>query len=207
MGADGPKAFVDCAGRPLLDWSVEVLGAVCERVIAAVPAGHEDDEAEGHERVAGGPSRSESVRNALEAAPEAEIAVVHDAARPLVTAELVERCIAAIHAPGVDGAVAAAPVADTIKEADASGRVLQTLDRGALWAIQTPQVFWTARLREALAVDADVLADATDDAGLVERAGGTVAIVEAPAENLKVTTALDLRLAEMLLERRTAGAG
>lgn len=184
-----------------------MLGAVCERVIAAVPAGHEDDaEAAGHERVAGGRSRSESVRNALAAAPDAEIAVVHDAARPLVTVELVERCIAAIHAPGVDGAVAAAPVADTIKEADASGRVLQTLDRGALWAIQTPQVFWAPKLREALDVDAETLAGATDDAGLVERAGGTVAIVEAPAENLKVTTALDLRLAELLLERRTAGA-
>ena len=206
MGADGPKAFVDCAGRPLLDWSVEVLGAVCERVIAAVPAGHEDDEAEGHARVVGGASRSESVRNALAAAPDAEIAIVHDAARPLLTRDLVERCIAAIHAPGVDGAVAAAPVADTIKEADASGRVLQTLDRRALWAIQTPQVFWAPKLREALDVDAAVLAGATDDAGLVERAGGTVAIVDAPAENLKVTTALDLRMAELLLERRTAGA-
>ena len=183
-----------------------MLGAVCDRVIAAVPAGLEDDEAEGHERVAGGASRSESVRNALDAAPDAEIAVVHDAARPLVTVGLVERCIAAIHAPGVDGAVAAAPVADTIKEADASGRVLQTLDRGALWAIQTPQVFWAPKLREALAVDASALAGATDDAGLVERAGGTVAIVEAPAENLKVTTAMDLRLAELLLERRTADA-
>jgi 2-C-methyl-D-erythritol 4-phosphate cytidylyltransferase len=204
LGADGPKAFVDCAGRPLLDWSVEVLGAVCERVIAAVPAGHEDDAAEGHERVAGGLSRSESVRNALEAAPDAEIAVVHDAARPLVTVDLVERCIAAIHAPGVDGAVAAAPVADTIKEADASGRVLQTLDRRALWAIQTPQVFWAPKLRQALDVDAAALAGATDDAGLVERAGGTVAIVDAPPENLKVTTALDLRVAELLLERRTA---
>jgi 2-C-methyl-D-erythritol 4-phosphate cytidylyltransferase len=206
LRADGPKAFVDCAGRPLLDWSVEVLGAVCERVIAAVPAGHEGHEGESCERVVGGASRSESVRNALEAAPEAEIAVVHDAARPLLTRDLVERCIAAIHAPGVDGAVAAAPVADTIKEADASGRVLQTLDRRALWAIQTPQVFWAPKLREALDVDAATLAGATDDAGLVERAGGTVAIVDAPAENLKVTTALDLRMAELMLERRTAGA-
>jgi 2-C-methyl-D-erythritol 4-phosphate cytidylyltransferase len=174
-------------------------------VVVAVPSGHEQG-AEGPERVAGGASRSESVRNALAAAPEAEIAVVHDAARPLVTAELVERCVAAIHAPGVTGAIAAAPVTDTIKEADGSGRVLRTLDRGTLWSIQTPQVFWAEPLRAALDVGADTLAAASDDAALVEAAGGTVAIVGAPRENLKVTTALDLRLAELLLSRRTADA-
>jgi 2-C-methyl-D-erythritol 4-phosphate cytidylyltransferase len=183
-----------------------VLAEVCERVVVAVPEGHEHAGGPGHERVAGGPSRSESVRNALAAAPEAEIAVVHDAARPLVTRELVERCVAAIHAPGVTGAIAATPVTDTVKEADSSGRVLRTLDRGALWAVQTPQVFWADALRSALDADADVLAAATDDAGLVEGAGGTVAIVEAPRENLKVTTALDLRLAELLLEARAARA-
>jgi 2-C-methyl-D-erythritol 4-phosphate cytidylyltransferase len=173
--------------------------------VIAVPAGYESAE-EGPERVVGGASRSESVRNALAAAPEAEIAVVHDAARPLVTVELVERCIAAIHRPGVTGAVAAAPVTDTIKEADGAGRVLRTLDRAALWSIQTPQVFWAEPLRVALDVDAATLAAATDDAGLVEAAGGTVAIVEAPAENLKVTTALDLRVAELSLGRRAARA-
>jgi len=171
--------------------------------VVAVPAGHEDGDG-AYERVSGGDSRSGSVRNALAAVPEAEIAVVHDAARPLLTADLVERCIAAIHAPGVTGAVAAAPVTDTIKEADGSGRVLRTLDRGSLWSIQTPQVFWAAPLRAALDVDEAKLAAATDDAGLVEAAGGTVAIVEAPRENLKVTTPLDLRLAELLLSRRAA---
>jgi 2-C-methyl-D-erythritol 4-phosphate cytidylyltransferase len=174
-------------------------------VVVAVPSGYEQ-RVEGAERVVGGASRSESVRNALAAAPEAEIAVVHDAARPLVTPELVERCIAAIHAPGVTGAIAAAPVTDTIKEADGSGRVLRTLDRNALWAIQTPQVFWVEPLRAALDVDAATLAAASDDAALVEAAGGTVAVVEAPRENLKVTTPLDLRLAELLLSRRTADA-
>jgi 2-C-methyl-D-erythritol 4-phosphate cytidylyltransferase len=189
----------------LVHWSTEVLRAVCDRVVVAVPAGYERAE-EGPDRVVGGASRSESVRNALAAAPEAEIAVVHDAARPLVTAELVERCVAAIHAPGVAGAVAAAPVTDTIKEADGAGRVLRTLDRGALWSIQTPQVFWAEPLRAALDADPATLAAATDDAGLIEAAGGTVAIVEAPAENLKVTTALDLRLAELSLSRRAARA-
>ena len=178
-----------------------MLGAVCDRVVVAVPEGYEQG-AEGHERVVGGASRSESVRNALAAAPEAEIAVVHDAARPLLTEELVERCVAAIHAPGVAGAVAAAPVTDTIKEADGEGRVLRTLDRGTLWSIQTPQVFWADPLRAALDADSATLAAATDDAGLVEAAGGTVAIVEAPRENLKVTTPLDLRVAQLLLKAR-----
>jgi 2-C-methyl-D-erythritol 4-phosphate cytidylyltransferase len=182
-----------------------VLASVCDRVVVAVPEGYEQG-ADGHERVVGGASRSESVRVALAAAPEAEIAVVHDAARPLLTPDLVERCLAAIHAPGVTGSIAAAPVTDTIKQADGSGRVLRTLDRGVLWSVQTPQVFWAAPLREALDVDAATLAAATDDAGLVEAAGGTVAIVEAPRENLKVTTPLDLRLAELLLERRAARA-
>jgi 2-C-methyl-D-erythritol 4-phosphate cytidylyltransferase len=190
----------------LLDWSCEVLGATCDRVVAAVPAGYEQEAGSGPERVVGGASRSASVRNALAAVPEAEVAVVHDAARPLLTAELVERCVAAIHAPGVTGAVAAAPVVDTIKEADGVGRVLRTLDRGSLWSIQTPQVFWAAPLRAALDAGEDALAAATDDAGLVEAAGGTVAIVEAPRDNLKVTTRLDLALAELLLSRRAADA-
>lgn len=171
----------------------------------AVPAEVELDDSHGHTRVVGGASRSESVRNAVAAAPDAEVLVVHDAARPLASVALLERCLAAIHAPGVDGAVAAAPVADTVKEADGFGRVLRTLDRSALWAVQTPQVFWAEALRRALDVDDEALAAATDDAGLVEAAGGTIAIVEAPPENAKVTTALDLRVAEALLGERVTG--
>ena len=126
--------------------------------------------------------------------------MVHDAARPLVERDLVERCIAALE--GVDGAIAAAPVTDTVKEAAPDGRVVRTLDRSALWAIQTPQVFRADVLREALDVDDAALAAATDDASLVEAAGGTVALVEAPRENIKVTTELDLRVAEAMLEAR-----
>ena len=103
-------------------------------------------------------------------ASDASVVVVHDAARPFVTADLVERCIAGLD--GVDGAIAAAPVTDTVKEADASGRVLRTLDRSVLWAVQTPQVFRADVLRRALDVDESVLAAATDDASLVEAAGG-----------------------------------
>lgn len=196
LGASGPKAFAMCGGRSLLDWSLEVLEAVCERVVVAVPAGFEGVGG----RVLGGASRSESVRLALAAAPEATVAVVHDAARPLITRELVEECVAALE--GWDGAVAAARVADTIKEAGSDGRVVRTLDRSALWAIQTPQVFRADVLRRALDVDDATLASATDDASLVEAAGGSVRVVEAPADNIKVTRPVDLALAEALLRAR-----
>jgi len=195
LGASGPKAFAMCGGRSLLDWSLEVLEAVCDRVVVAVPAGFE---AEG--RVLGGASRSQSVKLALAATPEATIAVVHDAARPLITRELVQECIDALE--GWDGVVAAAPVPDTIKQADPSGRVVRTLDRSALWAIQTPQVFRAEVLRRALDVDDAVLAAATDDASPVEAAGGSVRVLEAAAENIKVTRPVDLALAEALLRAR-----
>ena len=113
-----------------------MLESACDRVVVAVPP----DRTGAPDRVAGGDSRSESVRAALRAAPEARIAVVHDAARPLVTRELVEACVAAVD-EGWDGAVAAARVSDTIKEAGADERVTRTLDRGMLWAVQTPQAF------------------------------------------------------------------
>jgi 2-C-methyl-D-erythritol 4-phosphate cytidylyltransferase len=194
LGADRPKAFVVCAGRPLIEWSLEVLGEVCDRVVVAAPEGYD----EGPDRVRGGESRSASVRNALETAPEASVFVVHDAARPLVTRELVERCVAALE-PGVDGAVAAVPMTDTVKEAAPDGRVMRTLDRTALWAIQTPQVFRADMLRRALQRDAAALAAAPDDAALVDEAGGVVTVVESFPENLKVTRESDLRIAEALL--------
>ncbi|HEX8647340.1 MAG TPA: 2-C-methyl-D-erythritol 4-phosphate cytidylyltransferase [Thermoleophilaceae bacterium] len=198
LGGQVPKALVVCAGRPLLEWSLDVLRAVCDRVVVAVPPGEE----EGPDRVAGGASRSESVRNALAAAPEAGVAVVHDAARPLVTAELVRACVGAVEA-GWDGAVAAARVTDTVKEATGPDlRVERTLDRSRLWAIQTPQAFRAETLRRALDAPADVLAAATDDAMLVEAGGGSVRIVEAPPENLKVTGPLDLERAEAILRAR-----
>ena len=169
-----------------------MLEAVCERVVVAAPA---EFLREGW--VEGGASRSESVRNALAAAPEASTVVVHDAARPLVTRELVSACLDALL--GVDGAIAAAPVTDTVKEAYPDGTVLRTLDRSRLWAVQTPQVFRAQSLRRALDVDDATLAEATDDASLVEAAGGTVRLVEAPVENFKVTTGADLERAAAAL--------
>lgn len=198
LGGPTPKAFAVCAGRPLLEWSLDVLAEVCDRVVIAVPPGYED----GLDRVPGASSRSASVRVALAAAPEASVAVVHDAARPLVTAELLRRCIAAVQEVCVAGAVAAAPMTDTVKEADADGRVLRTLERSRLWRIQTPQAFGAEELRRALEVSEATLAAATDDAALVEAAGGAVRVVEGPPENLKVTSAVDLEVAELLLRRR-----
>ena len=197
LGAQRPKAFVVLAGRAMVEWSVEVLERVCDRVVVAAPEGYADQAG----RVAGGRSRSESVRNAVAAAPDADVYVVHDAARPLLTEELVRRCVEAL-GEGIDGAIAAAPVTDTIKHADGQGRVVSTLERSALWAVQTPQVFRGAALRRALDADTATLAGATDDASLVEAAGGRVDVVDSRTENFKITTPLDLRMAEAVLVQR-----
>lgn len=168
----------------------------------------------------GGAVRSESVARALAAAgpgdPE-DLVVVHDAARPLASVELVRAALDALARADdlLDAAIAAAPVVDTIKRvedpsgaahrdaadpyAGVAGVVAETLDRSALWAVQTPQVFRRGALERALDVPAEILAQATDDAWLVERLGGRVAIVPAGSENLKITTPLDLALAELLI--------
>jgi 2-C-methyl-D-erythritol 4-phosphate cytidylyltransferase len=194
LGADRPKAFVVCAGRPLIEWSLAVLSSVCDRVVVAAPDGYDEEP----DRVRGGESRSESVRNAVAAVDEADVFVVHDAARPLVTRELVERCIDALE-PGVDGAIAAVPMTDTVKEVATDARVLKTLDRSTLWAVQTPQVFRADILRRALERDAAALAAATDDAWLVDDVGGVITVVESFPENIKVTRESDLRIAEAFL--------
>ncbi len=200
LGSEGPKALVVVAGRPMLEWSLEALRAVpaIERVVVALPEGVEAPA--GTVGVRGGAQRSHSVRNALAAAGDGDPVLVHDAARPLLTPDLAERCLAAVE--GADAAIAAARVTDTTKEAGPDRVVARTLDRSRLWAVQTPQVFRRAALEAALAQPDDVLAAATDDASLVEAAGGTVRVVEAPRENLKVTTPVDLRVAELLLGER-----
>jgi 2-C-methyl-D-erythritol 4-phosphate cytidylyltransferase len=204
LGAGGPKAFVELAGRPLLDWSLDAFreaGTVTE-IVVATPPGHERVVADrGVLAVAGGAYRSESVANALELCGE-EIVVVHDAARPLVTPALINAVIERLTSDDdAAAAIAAAPVTDTIKQASQAGQVERTLDRVGLWAVQTPQAFRAEALREALS-DPDSLPEATDDAMLVERRGGRIVVHSAPAENLKVTVPLDLRVAELLLRER-----
>jgi 2-C-methyl-D-erythritol 4-phosphate cytidylyltransferase len=206
LGADGPKAFVMLAGRPMLEWSLDALRAVeqVSRVVVALPDGAAAPA--GTIGVSGGAERSHSVRAALAAAgagdPD-EPVLVHDAARPLLTPEIVQRSLRALEETGADAVVAAAPVVDTIKRVgDDALRVVETVPRSALWAVQTPQVFRRSVLERVLAQPDEVLAAATDDASLVEQTGGRVHLVESPRENLKVTTPVDLRLAAILLEER-----
>jgi 2-C-methyl-D-erythritol 4-phosphate cytidylyltransferase len=201
LGSSGPKTLVQLAGRPMLDWSLAALRAAegVGEIVVALPEGAQTPP--GCIGVVGGAVRSASVRAAFEAAGKrAEVILVHDGARPLVTAALIEAVLRGL--AGADCAIAAARVSDTVKEADADGNVVRTLDRTRLWAVQTPQVFRREALERALALPAELVASATDEAWLVEHAGGRVRVVEAPAENLKVTTPRDLHLAEQLLAAR-----
>jgi len=209
LAAGRPKAFVVLAGRPMVAWSLAALAAAgIPRAVVAVPPGHgaaaeaalaaaAGDFPLGFALVEGGATRSASVRGALAAAGDVEAVLVHDAARPLVAPELFSRALAAL--AGADAAIAAARVTDTVKEAGPDGLVVRTLDRTRLWAVQTPQAFRAAALRRALDVDDDLLAQATDDAWLIERTGGSVRVVESAPANFKVTTPHDLALAESLL--------
>jgi 2-C-methyl-D-erythritol 4-phosphate cytidylyltransferase len=210
LGAGVPKALVSLLGRPMIAWCLDALDA-SERILSAViaaPPGHED-EVEAIARDAlempftvatGGENRSESVANAIGALEGSYELVIHDAARPLAMPELFDRCVERLDHWRCDGVVAAARAVDTIKEADAGGRVIATLERGTLWAVQTPQAFQPGPLLKALA-QGD-LARATDDAQLVEAVGGDIRVVEAPRHNLKITNEQDLRIAELLLGQR-----
>jgi 2-C-methyl-D-erythritol 4-phosphate cytidylyltransferase len=180
----------------MVEWSIEALAPAVDQIVVALPPGVHAPA--GTIGVPGGAQRSLSVKAALRAVTGDPV-LVHDAARPLLSTELVERVLDGL---GVaDCAIAAAPVTDTVKEARGD-EVVRTLDRSSLWAVQTPQAFRRDALERALDQDDSVLAAATDDAALVEALGGTVRVVEGPRENFKVTTPLDLRLAELLLAER-----
>ena len=200
LGKPVPKAFAILAGRPMVEWSVAALQRVAAvtEIVVALPRGC------ARRRTApsacpGAASARTRCAPRCAAAPDDDVVLVHDAARPLVTPELVSACLEALG--DADAAIAAAPVTDTIKEC-VDGRVVRTLDRSRLWAVQTPQVFRRAALQRALDQGDEAIGAATDDASLVEAMGGTVHVVPAPRENLKVTTELDLRVAEMLLADR-----
>jgi 2-C-methyl-D-erythritol 4-phosphate cytidylyltransferase len=213
LGSDSPKALVKLAGRPLVVWSIAALAAsnTVERLVIAAPAGCEAEMAAlakqtaaelPTEVVTGGSSRSQSVANGLDAVRDATVVVVHDAARPLVTADLVDRGVSQLEHWGCDAAIVAARATDTIKEAGPGGRVTATLERSSLWIVQTPQTFRAEALRKSMGVAE--LDRAYDDAQLVEAIGGDVRIVEGSRDNLKITTAFDLRVAELLLAERGA---
>jgi 2-C-methyl-D-erythritol 4-phosphate cytidylyltransferase len=206
LGSDRPKAFARLGGRPLLAESLERLeesGWIDAIVIAAPPDWEEPSILVAEEiaatkvssAVTGGESRSESVRLALAEVPEdAAVVLVHDAARPLLPEDVIERVLAPL-SEGWDGVVPAVPLADTVKRVEGD-RVVETLPRDDLVAVQTPQAFLADALRRAVGGD---VSTATDCASLVESQGGRIKVVEGDARLLKVTDAEDLALVESWL--------
>jgi 2-C-methyl-D-erythritol 4-phosphate cytidylyltransferase len=199
LGLDRPKAFAKLGDEPLLAEPLRRLDASpwVDAIVLVAPAGWEEPaillaEEEGCDKVracvAGGGTRSDSVRAGLAEVPaDALVVLVHDAARPLLADEVVERVLAPL-SEGWDGVVPGLPVGDTLKRAGTDGDVQETVSRDGLWAVQTPQAFTAEALRRAQANGGE----ATDCAGLVEAAGGRVKIVEGDPRLLKVTTPADL---------------
>jgi 2-C-methyl-D-erythritol 4-phosphate cytidylyltransferase len=189
------KQFTRLGGVTVLDRAVGVACSACDGVVVVLPNGS-DWTAPADVRVAiGGETRSASVRSGLQQVPgDADVVVVHDAARPLATPALFARVVAAVRA-GADAAVPGLPVADTVKRVRGE-RVIETVPRDDLVVVQTPQAFRRAALEQAHAG----AAVGTDDAALVESAGGTVVVVEGEPRNLKVTVAGDIELARALIE-------
>jgi 2-C-methyl-D-erythritol 4-phosphate cytidylyltransferase len=206
LGSDRPKAFARLGGRPLLAESLARLenSDWIDAIVVAAPPEWEEPcillaeelgAGKVNAAVTGGDSRSESVRLALAEVPDDAAAVlVHDAARPVLPEEVIERVLAPL-GEGWDGVVPGLPLADTVKRVQGQ-QVIETLPRAQLVAVQTPQAFVAAVLREALAGD---LSEASDCASLVEARGGRVKVVEGDPRLLKVTGADDLALVESWL--------
>jgi 2-C-methyl-D-erythritol 4-phosphate cytidylyltransferase len=205
LGAGRPKAFAGLGGRPLLARAVELLEAhpAVDGIVLVVPAGWEepasllvDELAAGKvaAAVAGGAERALSVAAGLEEVPaDAGVILVHDAARPFATPDLVTRVLAGL--AEADGAVPGVPLADTVKRVR-DDRVVETVARAGLVAVQTPQAFRAEALRRAYAAPSEVLSAATDCSSLVERNGGRVVVVAGEPANVKITDAADLRAAD-----------
>lgn len=206
------KVFLPLLGKPILQYSLEMFGArddVAEIII--ISAAHEVAEMESLAAgcacdipvkvVVGGSERQYSVANALRAVGEdAEMILVHDGARPLITNEVIQSVIDT--ARETRASIAAVPVKDTIKKVDEDGMVVDTPPRKTLWAVQTPQGFDAQLLHEAYAkAEADGFLG-TDDASLVERLGIKVAVAEGDYQNIKITTPEDLAIGEALLKGR-----
>jgi 2-C-methyl-D-erythritol 4-phosphate cytidylyltransferase len=199
-----PKQYVELCGRRVLDWSVASARQSCHGVVVVLPAADvAGARVAGADAVrAGGPTRSGSVRAGLAAVPAAaEVIVVHDAARPLARPELWSAVVDAVVA-GADAAIPGVAVTDTVKRLTPGGTV-ETLDRSRLVAVQTPQAFRAAALRAAHAAEPE----ASDDAALIEAAGGRVVVVEGDPDNMKLTGPADLDVLSVLLTRRGVAGG
>ncbi len=203
LGAGIPKAFVELGGLTMLERAVGGLLAsgVITRVVVAVPVDRMDRTAallEGRATVVeGGPERHDTVRLALSAVGDPDFVLVHDAARPLTPADQIHRVVAALR-DGMRAVIPVLPVVDTIKAVDANGVVLGTPERAGLRAVQTPQGFETDLLRRAY--QRAGAGPATDDATLVEGLGTPVHTVAGDPLAFKITTALDLRFAQAVLD-------
>jgi len=206
LGTDQPKAFAKLGGQPLLAEPLRRLddSEWVDAIIVVAPPGWEEPaillaEEIGADKVRavvpGGETRAESVRSGLAEVPDdAAVVLVHDAARPLLTDEVIGRVLAPL-GEGWDGAIPGLAVSDTVKRLGADGGVVETVARDGLWAVQTPQAFPADTLRRAVAGGMD----ATDCAGLVEAGGGRVKVVAGDPLLLKVTTPDDLaRVASLL---------
>ena len=206
LGGGPPKQYRDICGEPMLLRALRPFLAHprIHQVIAVLPADDSLSTPPWLEelpvvRVSGGPQRSDSVRNGLAALEESiRTVLVHDGARPLLTSLLLDRVIAA---SGEEAVIPVIPVTDTVKEVDADGRVIQTVPRERLWRVQTPQGFPADTFRRLHGEAAAAGFAPTDDAGLFERYGLPVRIVEGDPANIKVTTQMDLIVAEALARR------
>jgi|SRR5437588_8501126 len=190
------KQYEQLGDRRVLDWALECTRAVADGVVLVVPPERAGESEPGVDAViAGADTRAGSVRAGLAAVPhEAEVVVVHDAARPLASVALFERVVDAVRA-GADGAVPGVQVADTVKVVE-DGQVVETLDRARLVAVQTPQAFAAGVLRRAH----EQAGEGTDCAALVEAAGGRVVVVPGEEANAKITSQHDLQVARSLID-------
>lgn len=212
MGSNRNKLLLTLLGKPLLTWTLEA--AIASKYIAWIgimgqPEDFPDFESilanlslsKPTELIAGGATRQESVYNGLQALPsDADRVLIHDGARCLATPELLDRCaLALLDCPGL---IAGIPVKDTIKVVDSAGLIQDTPDRRQLWAAQTPQGFEVKLLKHCHEQGKQQGWEVTDDAALFEKCGLPVRIVEGEETNLKVTTPVDLSVAEFILHQR-----
>ncbi|MEB3226394.1 MAG: 2-C-methyl-D-erythritol 4-phosphate cytidylyltransferase [Synechococcus sp.] len=212
MGGDRNKLLIKLRDQPLFSWTLRAAAAAdsVEWIgIMGQPVDFPDFEAmlanlnltKPVQLIQGGKTRQESVYNGLQALPAAAAQVlIHDGARCLATPELFDRCAAAL--ANCEGLIAAVPVKDTIKVVDDQGLIQDTPDRAMLWAAQTPQGFAVQRLKECHGQGKALGWEVTDDAALFERCGLPVKIVEGEETNLKITTPVDLAIAEFILQKR-----
>jgi len=194
------KQFEQLGDRRVVDWALEAAQAASSGVVLVVPPDLVvTDEPLADVVVPGGTTRSASVRAGLAAVPpEADVVVVHDAARPLAPVGLFEAVVRAVSDDGADAAVPAVAVTDTVKRVGPDGVVVETVDRSSLVVVQTPQAFRAGALRAVHEREPE----ATDDAALIEAAGGRVVVVDGDARAVKLTTRDDLLLARVLVGER-----